>query len=145
VLLLMAGCGTALAQENPIQWTIEEGKRSKDTVTVRVTAKIADTWHLYSITQPPGGPIPTRIWIPEDQPFKMTGEIRGPKPESSYDSNFSMDVAFYEGVAEFQLPVKPTTTSKQTLHVKASYQTCNDRLCLPPKTVALELEIDHKK
>ncbi len=136
-----------LAQENPnpIQWTIEQGKRSKDTVTVRVTAKIADTWHLYSIAQPPGGPIATRIWIPEDQPFKMTGEIRGPKPESSYDSNFSMDVASYQGEAEFQFPVKPITTSKQTLHVRASYQTCNDRLCLPPKTVTLELEIDNKK
>ena len=147
ILLLLVGSFGALAQENPnpITWTIAEGKRSKDTVQVRVTAKIADTWHLYSIAQPPGGPIPTRIWITDDQPFKMTGDIRGPKAESSFDSNFNMDVAYYEGEAEFQFAVKPITTSKQTLHVRASFQTCNDRLCLPPKTVTLTLDIDSKK
>jgi len=147
ILPLLVWSFGALAQENqnPITWTIAEGKRSKDTVLVRVTAKIADTWHLYSIAQPPGGPIPTRIWITDDQPFKMTGDIRGPKAESSFDSNFNMDVAYYEGEAEFQFAVKPITTSKQTLHVRASFQTCNDRLCLPPKTVTLTLDIDNKK
>jgi hypothetical protein len=135
----------ALAQENPVQWAIEEGKRSKDIVTVRLAAKIAEGWHLYALSLPPDGPIPTRIWIPEDQPFKVSGQIGAPKPLSTYDSNFNMDVSYYEGSAEFQVPVKPATNSRQTLHIKTSYQSCNDRMCLPPKTVTLELEIEPKK
>src|SRR5580700_319862 len=118
--LLVAACSGA--EQNPVHWTITEGRRSHDTVTARITAKIDDGWHLYSISQPPGGPIATRIWIPEDQPFKQSGNLRGPKPDKIFDAAFNMDVEFYEGSAEFQLPVKPAADGKQTLHVKASYQ-----------------------
>jgi thiol:disulfide interchange protein DsbD len=128
-----------------VHWTIEEGKRAKDGVTVRLSAKIEDGWHLYALKLPPDGPIPTRIWIPEDQPFKVVGEIRAPKPHTTFDSNFNMDVSYYEGSADFEVPVKPATTARQTLHIKTSYQSCNDRLCLPPKTVTLDIDIDPKK
>ena len=144
VATLIAG-STARAAENPVKWTIAEGRRSHDIVNARVVAKIDDGWHLYSISQPPGGPIPTRIWIPEDQPFKQSGNLRGPKPDKMFDPAFNMDVELYEGSAEFQLPVKPAANGKQTLHVKASYQTCSDTLCLPPKTVTLEIEIERKR
>lgn len=139
--LTLAAVAIGFAQDNPVRWSIEEGTRSRHTFTARITARIEDGWHLYSISQAPGGPIPTRIWMPEDQPFQQAGELRGPKPQSSYDSNFSMEVEYYEGTTEFQIPVKAMLTGKRPLQVKASYQTCNDRLCLPPKTVTVELEI----
>jgi hypothetical protein len=135
----------AAAAENPVKWTIAEGRRSHDIVTARISAKIEGGWHLYSISQPPGGPIATRIWIPEDQPFKQSGNLRGPKSDKIFDPNFNMDVELYEGSAEFQLPVKPEADTKQTLHVKVSYQSCSDTLCLPPKTITLELEIGRKR
>ncbi len=136
---------TAGAEQNPVKWTIAEGRRSHDMVTARVTAKIDPGWHLYSISQPPGGPIATRIWIPEDQLFKQSGNLRGPKPDKMFDPAFNMDVELYEGSAEFQLPVKLAAESRQTLHVKVSYQSCSDTLCLPPKTVTLDLEIERKR
>ena len=45
-----------------------------------VTAKIDAGWHLYSLTQPSGGPRPTRVTIDETGPFKADGKATQPKP-----------------------------------------------------------------
>jgi hypothetical protein len=52
-----------------------------------------------------------------------------------------MDVEYYEGAPVFELPLKATGSAKPPLRVNAYFQTCNDKLCLPPKTVRLELTI----
>ena len=55
-----------------------------------------------------------------------------------------MEVELYEGEAMFALPVKVAAGAApgpQKLVVSASYQSCNNKLCLPPKTVKVELPI----
>ena len=111
-------------------------------ITVKVKADIESGWHLYSISQPPGGPIPTTISVAGEQPFELAGQIAGPKPKSEFDRNFEMEVEYYEGVAEFSLPVKTKGQGKQTLRVNAHFQACNEKLCLPPRTIKLEQEVD---
>ncbi len=41
---------------------------------LRVTAKIDDDWHTYSTTQPPGGPMPTKISL-DKKMAKVSGKI----------------------------------------------------------------------
>lgn len=53
-----------------------------------------------------------------------------------------MEVGYFEGSAEFALPVRVApgaAAGPQKVLVSVSYQTCNDRMCLPPRTVKLEL------
>ena len=52
------------------------------------------------------GPIPTRIWIADGQPFKLASVIQASQPEVMQDPSFGMEVESYEGQAEFGLPVK---------------------------------------
>lgn len=115
--------------------------------TVQVTARIDKTWHLYSLDQEPGGPLPTRIKLPAEQPFEMAGDIESPTPRVTFDKNFNLNTEFYEGEVTFVLPVKVLATTPpghQKLSVQVRYQSCNDTLCLPPKLVKLEVEMTIK-
>jgi len=109
--------------------------------TVKLTAEVAEGWHLYSLKPMPEGPIPTRIWISDGQPFKLVGAIQASRPEVMQDPSFGMEVESYEGEAEFGLPVQVAAgaAGAQNLVISASYQSCNNKLCLPPKTVRVEV------
>jgi thiol:disulfide interchange protein DsbD len=55
-----------------------------------------------------------------------------------------MEVELYEGEVEFTLPVRVAPGADpvaRKLVVSASYQSCNNKLCLPPKTVKVEVPI----
>ncbi len=119
--------------DDPIRWSVTRSSGSE----VKLSARILDGWHLYSITQKPGGPIPTRITIAADQPYELTGEIDSSPPEVHHDESFDMDVEQHQGEAEFTLPIRLRKGAKSggDLQIKIRFQTCSGQLCLPPKTV----------
>jgi len=146
LLLLSAGVG---AQElNPIRWTIKNESsavKPGEVFNVQVVAAIDEGWHLYSLEQPAGGPIPTKIFVDENRKFKSAGDIESPQPQVLFDPNFNMDTQFYEGEVVFKVPLQVTneaSTGKNTVSVNAFFQTCNDKTCLPPKIVKLTLEVE---
>src|SRR6266581_2788272 len=112
----------ALAQD-PIHWAIEKERaqvRIGISFKVQVVAKIDEGWHLYSLDQPAGGPIPTRLIIPNNQKFKLAGEIESPLPQVVFDSNFKMETQLYEEEAVFNLPIealKEATIGKNTFTI----------------------------
>ena len=128
------------AQENPVTWTLTPSATTVapgGAVSAKLSATIEDGWHVYSITQGPGGPIPTRISLADGHPFVMAEALKAPAPISGFDSNFGITVETYEGSAAFTLPLKVAATAHpgmDTLAVKARYQVCNASLCLPAKT-----------
>ncbi|MDQ3011659.1 MAG: thioredoxin family protein [Acidobacteriota bacterium] len=116
---------------------------------VTITAKIDAGWHLYSLTQPAGGPRPTRITIDETGPFKADGKATQPKPKAAADPNFSLPgqppflTETFDGEVNFTLPIKvaaDAAVGAQKLIVKFYYQVCDDHQCLPPRTKPLEVE-----
>ena len=148
--LLAATLGAA--PPNPVLWKIQDvpSKPVKPgaRLTIKVLAQIEEGWHLYSMKPLPDGPIPTRIWIAEGQPAVLSGQIVAPAPQSVQDPNFGMEVEFYEGQAIFTLPVRAASAppaGARTLEVSASYQACNDKLCLPPRTVKIEVPFEFAK
>jgi thiol-disulfide isomerase/thioredoxin len=148
VVLFLSAIGVSAQDLNPIRWTLKTAVttvKPNETFKVQVVASIDDGWHLYSPEQPSGGPIPTRIGMPANQPFKPSGEIENPAPEVEFDPNFNLDTQFYSREAIFVLPAaadKGTAPGKHTLSVTAFFQTCNDKTCLPPKTVKLTKDIE---
>ncbi|MGD9561262.1 MAG: protein-disulfide reductase DsbD family protein [Pyrinomonadaceae bacterium] len=110
--------------------------------TAKITANIESGWYLYSISQGPGGPIPTRISLAEG-PFKMSG-VSGPKPKVKMDPNFGINTESYAGSAVFSVRfnVAPDTPEgPQTLNAGIRYQACNDTVCLPPRTIKLASDV----
>ena len=136
-VVMFAAAGYARAQD-PVSVTLSAPATvaSGGSGTAKLTASIESGWYMYSITQPAGGPIQTRIAL-ADGPFKM-GVVRGPKPKVKADANFGINTETYSGTAAFTIPFTVATGTPegpQTLNASIRYQVCNDTVCLPPKTV----------
>src|SRR5262245_47830199 len=54
-----------------------------------ITARVAPGWHVYSITQPPGGPQATKIRLTPSTKYRQVGPFRAfPPPKSHIDQIF---------------------------------------------------------
>ena len=124
--------------QDPVQWTLTlEPKTAApgSHVLAKLAAKIEPGWHLYSLTTPKGGPIPSTSSL-ADSPVVSGFKLYQPKPERKLDPNFQIDTETFadEVVLLYDVELKkdaPPGTADVTAQVR--YQCCNDRLCLPPK------------
>jgi len=137
---------TALSLK-PVKWSVVGGNAPRTVVAGRavpitVQADIAKGWHIYSLTQKPGGPIPLRIAVQGIGDVSLRGSIKGPKPEKYFDKNFGMTTELYSGSPRFMIPLAvPGRASRgaRQVQVTARYQVCSDKLCLPPRTDTLQV------
>jgi len=137
------------ADLRPVKWTVVGGAHTRDvasgrTLPITVQADIAKGWHIYSLTQKPGGPIPLRIELVGAQDIVVRGVIKAPKPERTYDKNFGIETELYSGSPRFTIPVGvpgKATTGVRKFQVGARYQVCSDKLCLPPRTDKLDVAL----
>ncbi len=145
LLTLMLTSGL-LAQEaakwsaKPAAATVKAGS----TVDVKVTAAVIDGWHIYSTTPQEEGPVPTEIEFAEDAPFSRSGKIRQPKPIVKFDENFGINTEYYDKDVTFTVTAKVKAgakVGKQKVVVEVSFMACNDRMCLPPKTVEVPFDV----
>jgi cytochrome c biogenesis DsbD-like protein len=145
VVAIAAACSQTppAAAQTPVHWTVApvHGAISNGTVAhIKIDATIQTGWHIYSITQPPGGPYATRISVPDGQSFAAAGDPRAVlPPHVAFDSAFKMNVQLHEKTASFDVPVRFTgkTAAGDSVHVNVRYQVCNASLCLPPQTAKL--------
>ncbi len=127
--------------QNPVSWSLESDAKGKalksgEKFEAKLKADIEGEWHLYAVEQPEGGPFPTKISIPENTSFKLNGKTTSDEPITKFDPNFEIDTKFFAKSAEFNLPLEATSeTSADDLAVNVRYQVCDDKICLPPKTV----------
>lgn len=139
--MLAAGAATLAFAQSPVSMSMSVTPTSVPAGgkgTARITASISGDWHMYSLTQGAGGPIPTRISI-ADGIFKM-GTPSGPRPVVKMDPNFQINTETYSGSPTFSVPFTVSADApegQQNLDVSVRYQVCNDTTCLPPKTVKL--------
>ena len=145
---LLAVSLTAAAPPEPVTWKLEQVPtkpvKAGDRFTVKATAKIEEGWHFYSMKAMDDGPVPTKVWLGAGQPFEPAGPVKADAPQTLHDPTLNMEVELYEGGAGFTLPVRVAANAAagaQTLTVSATYQSCNNRMCLPPKTVKVEAPV----
>src|SRR5262245_2489511 len=106
---LLTGPGSAAAQvgtESPVHWSalpLAAPAAPGAAVELHVQATIDGNWHLYSATQPPGGPKATRFSIARG-PVELAGAVRQSRPETELDPNFGIQTEFFTGAADFYLP-----------------------------------------
>jgi thiol:disulfide interchange protein DsbD len=143
---LFAACETA--PESPVRWAIVDGAEttvaSGQTVNVVVEADIREGWHVYSLTQKPGGPIPLHIELVGAADVSVQGAIRAPTPITKFDRAFGLETEHHVGKARFTVPLAVPAGSlngKRDLQIAARYQACSDTLCLPPRTEKLSVTL----
>jgi thiol:disulfide interchange protein DsbD len=134
---------------NPIRWSLRRAESTPlargETTIVQLAARIDEGWHLYGLDLPDNGPIPTAISLAAGQPFALAGPIEAAKGKDVFDANFGMKLELYTGTATFGLPIRVAPTAapgSQRLAVQAHYQSCSDTICLPPRTVTVELTLE---
>jgi thiol:disulfide interchange protein DsbD len=137
--------GVSAAQE-AVRWSLSSPSagqmiKAGESIHSDLKADIDDGWHLYALDQPAGGPIPTTIKITDGSPFSLSGQIAAPKPTVKPDPNFIVDgkpieTKFYERSAVFQIDAAANVdVSAEQFALNIRFQLCNDKFCLPPKTL----------
>jgi thiol:disulfide interchange protein len=127
-----------MGAEDPVQWILTLEPKSAPPgshVLARFAAKIEPGWHLYSLTTPKGGPIPTTSSL-ADSPVMAGFKLYQPKPERKLDPNFQIDTETFanEVVLLYDVELKKDAAAGPSeITAQVRYQCCNDRLCLPPK------------
>lgn len=147
-LAMLLAAGLTAAPPDPVSWKVAAAPakpvKAGATFSARLVATIQGGWHIYGMKPAADGPIPTRVWIAEGQPAKLAGAVHATEPQTMQDASFNMEVQLYEGEASFTLPLRLASTAAPGEHkivVNASYQSCDNKLCLPPKTVKVEVPV----
>lgn len=85
-------------------------------------------------------PQPTQIRIKEVPFFEAGGEVLQPPVKTSLDENFGIETEYFDGIADFEVPVRiasGATPGDHELVLQVRFMACNDRLCLPPQDVEI--------
>lgn len=147
--MVLLSAGAHSQTPDPVQWTMGAGEakvKPGGAIAVNHVAKVASGWHLYSLSTPPGGPIPTTIKVQDNSAVEKV-TVQQPQPQRKFDPNFRIDVEWFESDVVFVLQVRiksdrPAGSVNLTAEVR--YQACEAKLCLPPrkKTVSTAITID---
>jgi thiol:disulfide interchange protein DsbD len=135
---LFVAAALGRAAEDPVQWTLtlEPSKAPPGShVLAKFSATIQPGWHLYSLTTPKGGPIPTTSSL-ADSPVMSGFKVYQPKPERKLDPNFGIDTETFAEQVTLLFDVelkKDAPAGPADITAQVRYQCCNDKSCLPPK------------
>ena len=133
--------------ESPVHWSAEPLKKAVsagERFEIGIKARIDGAWHLYSATQPPGGPNATRFTVLPDAPFELAGQPRQSAPKVEFDPNFGINTEIFAGTADFWVPVKAALNAQPgdyELRIQVVYQVCDEQVCLPPKRVPIPVKV----
>ena len=141
---MLAVCAASVPAQklNPVHWTmaVEPSTAAPGgRVIARLTATVDPDWHVYSLSTPKGGPIPTTISL-SDNAVIQGYKLYQPKPERKMDPNFGIETETFakEAVFVFELQLAPDAKpGSYELTANTRYQCCTDKQCLPPRKVAV--------
>jgi cytochrome c biogenesis DsbD-like protein len=147
----VAGAQELRGEPQPVRWTVSApaGVVARgDIAAVTLTAVIERGWHVYSLTQPSGGPFALRVTLAGDSALALAEPVRGPAPEVVATSAFGVPVELYSGRSVFAVPIRVITSTPggaTPARLVVRYQACTDRICLPPRTVELTTTLRHPR
>ena len=151
-LLLVPLLAAGAWSPKPIRWSVVGASSARTvvagrTANVTLQADIDKGWHIYSLTQGPGGPIPLRIQLLGGADLSLRGAIKAPKPVRALDKNSGIKIEIYSGSPRFTIPIGvPANSPKgvRKFQIAVRYQVCSDTLCFPPRTEKLDVTLEVK-
>ncbi len=137
VLIIALISITVNAQLHPVSWSFSAKKIADKTYEVHLTASMQSGWHLYSQMQPDDAiAIPTEFKINNNPLLTLEGKIKEVgKMEKFHDAKLQVSANQYANKVNFVQVVKLKANAKTNLTGSVEFQTCDDKKCLPPKTV----------
>ena len=106
-----------------------------------ITADIRQGWHIYSITQAPGGPIRTKIQLIQSPQYRLTGEFQSqPPPKKGTEPEAFADLVIesHFGSVTWYAPLELSAGANPAnlrIDGKITVQPCDANACLPPQQI----------
>ena len=149
--LLLCAVAVFGQARNPVQWTADPVAVTAPpggSVAVKLHAKLDDGWHIYALTNPSGGPMPTTVKVAPANDAIAGLKLYQPKPEVVFDANFNMNTEAFEHQVDIIVLLAVATDAKAgetEVPLLVRYQACTDKECLPKKiTLPVKLTVDKK-
>jgi thiol:disulfide interchange protein DsbD len=147
--------GAALAQTpdqafglggDTVSWTVQPADNVKQGSRLAITLRgaVQEGWHVYALKQLPEGPTPLRVTLDPGAVATADGAPVGSAPSKIHDPAFDLETQFYAKAFTVTVPVRigsHLAAGKQLIPVNVRFQTCNGRICQPPKTVRLSAPV----
>lgn len=132
--------GAAVAQ-SPVAWAFSSKKTGANIFEVRLTATMQPGWHLYSQTQPADAVAqPTSFTFNSNPLLTLDGKVKETgKLEKFHDAKLDVSANQYSSKVDFVQVVKVRGAAKTAVTGTLEYQTCDDKKCLPPKSVPFSI------
>lgn len=129
---------------NPVSWTFTSKKISDNFYEVRLTATIQSGWHLYSQTQPKDAIAqPTSFNFNKNPLVELEGKVQETgRIEKFTDAELGISANQYSKLVVFRQKVKLKGKAKSNVGGHVTFQTCDDKKCLPPKTVSFSIALN---
>ena len=134
----------AVSAQNPVTWTFTSKKLADNSYEIHMTATIEKGWHLYSQVQPDDAVAgPTTFSITNNPLIELSGKIKEVgKMQKFHDKELEISANQYSEKVDFVQIIKVKGKVKTSFSGSVEYQTCDDKKCLPPKTVNFKVALD---
>ena len=144
LLSLVLLVSTAISAQNPVSWNFTSKKLPNGTYEIHMTATIENGWHLYSQMQPEDAiAIPTTFTITNNPLIEKVGKIKEVgKLEKFHDKELELSAYQYSKTVDFVQVVKLKGKAKTNFSGSVEFQTCDDKKCLPAKTVNFKVALN---
>lgn len=140
--------GAAFAQPNDparadtVSWTVQPATATGkgDRLKLILTGSVQPGWHVYGLKQAAEGPTPLLVTLDANTVAATDGAVAGSPAIKFRDPAFGLDTHYYESAFSLTVPVRlkqNLAAGPQTIPVSVRFQTCNGRICQPPRTVHL--------
>jgi len=102
-----------------VTWSLASPRKSVrqgEKFTALLRADIPGGWHLYSLTEPPDGPVATVISVADGGGFVLVGRPTARNPDvQPPDNNFAIVTETYSDSVTFVIPVAARSAGLDTL------------------------------
>jgi len=142
IALLFICQGFSASSQEPVQWNFSTKRIDEKTFEMHLTGTITSPWHIYSQFTPTGGPVATQISFSNNPIIAMIDKVREiGSLEQHHEPLFGVDVKQFSGIVDFVQVVQLKANVKTSVTGTIKYMTCNDKECLPPKTIPFTIII----
>ena len=133
--------GINAQQQNPVTWQTTYKSLSSTEGEIIITATIEKGWHTYSQRPTDAGPINTTVTFPTSKQYTLVGKTEESGAHEEFEKAFDAKVFSFSDKAEFKQKIKLTSKAGFAANFKVEYVCCNDKMCLPPKTIDLTVKV----
>jgi hypothetical protein len=132
------------AAKDTVSWSapvVTTGQGGKAKLALNGT--VLAGWHVYSLKQALEGPTPLVVTVDANEIASADGAVTETPPTTFKDPAFGVNTHFYSSAFSLTVPVKFRSKpgAGAAVPVSVRFQTCNGRICQPPKTVHLSANL----